>query len=100
MVLRFGKMCAPCSPGLNYHLPYPIETVLLPTALRVNTIVIGMRVVEEARRGRTMRDVPEESLMLTGDENIVDVDFSVLWRIKPDGRRQLSCSTSRTRKAP
>src|SRR5260370_9647789 len=38
-----------------------------------------------ARRGRTMRDVPEESLMLTGDENIVDVDFTVLWRIKPDG---------------
>src|SRR5687767_1666816 len=36
-------------------------------------------------RGRTMRDVPEESLMLTGDENIVDVDFSVLWRIKPKG---------------
>ena len=32
-----------------------------------------------------MRDVPEESLMLTGDENIVDVDFTVLWRIKPDG---------------
>ena len=32
-----------------------------------------------------MRDVPEESLMLTGDENIVDVDFSVFWLIKPDG---------------
>ena len=32
-----------------------------------------------------MRDVPEESLMLTGDENIVDVDFSVLWQIKPTG---------------
>jgi membrane protease subunit HflK len=40
---------------------------------------------DPARRGRTMRDVPEESLMLTGDENIVDVDFTVLWRIKPDG---------------
>ena len=40
---------------------------------------------DPARRGRTMRDVPEESLMLTGDENIVDVDFTVLWRIKPNG---------------
>jgi membrane protease subunit HflK len=73
-------------PGLNYHLPYPIETVLLPKALRVSTISIGMTLIEDpARRGRTMRDVPEESLMLTGDENIVDVDFTVLWRIKPDG---------------
>jgi membrane protease subunit HflK len=73
-------------PGLNYHLPYPIETVLLPKALRVSTLSIGMTLIDDpARRGRTMRDVPEESLMLTGDENIVDVDFTVLWRIKPDG---------------
>jgi membrane protease subunit HflK len=64
-------------------LPYPIETVLLPKALRVNTLSIGMR-LSEGRSG-SMRDVPEESLMLTGDENIVDVDFTVLWRIKPDG---------------
>jgi membrane protease subunit HflK len=60
--------------------------VLLPKALRVSTISIGMTLIDDpARRGRTMRDVPEESLMLTGDENIVDVDFTVLWRIKPDG---------------
>ena len=79
-------MCARVQPGLNYHLPYPIETVLLPKALRVSTISIGMTLIDDpARRGRTMRDVPEESLMLTGDENIVDVDFTVLWRIKPDG---------------
>jgi membrane protease subunit HflK len=43
-------------------------------------------VVEDLRRGTTIRDVPEESLMLTGDENIVDVDFSVLWKIKPDAK--------------
>ena len=41
-----------------------------------------MRLVEDLRRGTTMRDVPEESLMLTGDENIVDVDFTVFWQIK------------------
>ena len=86
VVLRFGQHVRTVQPGLNYHLPYPIETVLLPKALRVSTISIGMTLIDDpARRGRTMRDVPEESLMLTGDENIVDVDFTVLWRIKPDG---------------
>lgn len=85
VVMRFGKHVRTVQPGLNYHLPYPIETVLLPKALRVNTISVGMRLVDDSRRGTTMRDVPEESLMLTGDENIVDVDFTVLWRIKPDG---------------
>ena len=86
IVLRFGKYVRDAQPGLNYHLPYPIETVLLPKALRVSTISIGMTLIDDpTRRGRTMRDVPEESLMLTGDENIVDVDFTVLWRIKPKG---------------
>lgn len=84
VVLRFGKHVRTVQPGLNYHLPYPVETVLLPKALRVSTLSIGMR-YDESRRGGTFRDVPEESLMLTGDENIVDVDFTVLWRIKPDG---------------
>ena len=87
VVLRFGKHVRTVQPGLNYHLPYPVETVLLPKALRVSTLSIGMRVIDDSRRGgsTTIRDVPEESLMLTGDENIVDVDFTVLWRIKPDG---------------
>jgi len=86
VVLRFGKHVRTVDPGLNYHLPYPIETVLLPKALRVSTISIGMTLIDDpARRGRSVRDVPEESLMLTGDENIVDVDFTVLWRIKPNG---------------
>jgi modulator of FtsH protease HflK len=87
VVLRFGKYDRLVQPGLNYHLPYPIETALTPQALRANRLDIGMRLVEDPRRGTTMRDVPEESLMLTGDENIVDVDFSVFWVIsrKPDG---------------
>jgi modulator of FtsH protease HflK len=86
VVLRFGKAVREVQPGLNYHLPYPIETVLTPKALRVNKIDIGMQVVDDVRRGgTTVRDVPEESLMLTGDENIVDVDFSVLWKVKPTG---------------
>ena len=85
VVLRFGKYVRDAKPGLNYHLPYPIESVLTPKVTRVNRIDIGMRLVEDLRRGTTIRDVPEESLMLTGDENIVDVDFSVFWLIKPDG---------------
>ena len=86
-VLRFGKHVRTAQPGFNYHWPYPVETVLLPKALRVNAISIGTRVVEEGstvRRGGALTR-PEESLMLTGDENIVDVDFTVLWRIAPDG---------------
>jgi len=83
VVLRFGKFVREVQPGLNYHLPYPIESALTPPALRVNKLDIGMRVGEDMRRGTSIRDVPEESLMLTGDENIVDVDFSVLWKVKP-----------------
>jgi membrane protease subunit HflK len=85
VVLRFGQYVRDAKPGLNYHLPYPIETALTPKVTRVNRIDIGMRLVEDMRRGNTMRDVPEESLMLTGDENIVDVDFSVFWVVKPNG---------------
>ena len=86
VVLRFGKQVREVQPGLNYHLPYPVEKVLTPKALRINKIDIGMRIVDDLRRGgTTTRDVPEESLMLTGDENIVDVDFSVLWKVKPTG---------------
>jgi membrane protease subunit HflK len=80
VVLRFGKDVREVQPGLNYHLPYPIETALTPKALRINKIDIGMRSGEDGTR-----EVPEESLMLTGDENIVDVDFAVLWKVKPAG---------------
>jgi modulator of FtsH protease HflK len=83
VVLRFGKFVREVQPGLNYHLPYPIETALTPPALRVNKTDVGIRAVEDVRRGTSVRELPEESLMLTGDENIVDVDFSVLWRVRP-----------------
>jgi membrane protease subunit HflK len=86
VVLRFGKQVREVQPGLNYHLPYPIETALTPKALRVNKIDIGMRQVDTgSRSGTVLREVPEESLMLTGDENIVDVNFSVFWKVKPTG---------------
>src|ERR1044072_560792 len=85
-VLRFGKYTRDATPGLNYHLPYPIETVLTPKVTRVNRIDIGMRLIEDPRRtSQQIRDIPEESLMLTGDENIVDVDVSVFWQVKVGG---------------
>jgi membrane protease subunit HflK len=82
VVLRFGRFVAQTSPGLNYHLPWPIEAAYTPKVTTVNRADIGMRGGED-RRGSAgvTRDVPEESLMLTGDENIVDVDFSVFWVI-------------------
>jgi modulator of FtsH protease HflK len=82
VVLRFGKYNEETKPGLNYHLPYPIEQALTPQVLMVRRIDVGMRVIDDGRRSNATRDVPEESLMLTGDENIVDVDFTVLWTVK------------------
>ncbi len=84
VVLRFGKYVRDVGPGPRYHLPYPIETALTPKVTAIQRIDVGMSVVQDLRRGTTMRDIPEEALMLTGDENIVDIDFTVLWRVKPD----------------
>ena len=82
VVLRFGKFVRLLPPGLNFRWPYPIEQVELPKVTRVNRIELGMRGSADNRdASSTTRDVPEESLMLTGDENIVDVDFIVFWQI-------------------
>ena len=84
VVLRFGEWTSTTSPGLHYHLPYPIETVLKPEVTRDNRIDVGFRSVGTDRAGR--RDVPSESQMITGDENIVDIDFVVFWRIGDAGQ--------------
>jgi len=83
VVLRFGAYNRTTQPGLNYHLPGPIETVLRPSVTRVNRTEIGYRSAEgTATRGAATRQLPEEALMLTGDENIVDINFTVFWVIK------------------
>jgi modulator of FtsH protease HflK len=86
VVLRFGQNNRVLNPGLNFRWPYPIETVYLPQVTRVNRVEIGMRATPTSTMfgggSEVVRDVPEESLMLTGDENIVDVDFVLFWRIK------------------
>jgi modulator of FtsH protease HflK len=86
VVLRFGKFVSTTQPGLNYHIPYPIETVLTPKVTKVNRIDIGFRSASDSGRTSGIGDVPEESLMLTGDENIVNIDFSVFWVIKDAGK--------------
>src|SRR5215472_16329892 len=83
VVLRFGAYNRTTQPGLNYHLPSPIEKVLTPSVTRVNRTEIGYRSAEgPAARGAGSRQLPEEALMLTGDENIVDINFAVFWVIK------------------
>ena len=80
--LLFGKFIKLTSPGLNYWVPAPIGEVLKPNVERTNTITIGFRGLGEGTRGAGNRDVPQESLMLTGDQNIIDINFVVQWRIK------------------
>ena len=77
--MRFGKYSNQSTPGLNYHLPYPIETVQVIPVTVVNREEVGFRSV---RGGENRRPVAEESLMLTSDKNIVSTQFEVQWRIK------------------
>jgi membrane protease subunit HflK len=87
VVMRFGEYDGlPKPPGLHYHLPSPIETALTPKVTRINRIDVGYRTSGDTGRTTARRDVSEESLMLTGDENIVDIDFAVFWRIKDAGQ--------------
>ena len=72
-------------PGLNWHWPWPIETVERPSVERISSIDVGF--VRLAQTGRsTTRDMEEESLMLTGDQNIIDIKFTVQWKISNAGK--------------
>jgi len=85
VVLRFGAFNRTTPPGLNYALPWPIESVTTPRVTRINRIDVGFRSEVEGTRPVPTRVVPEESLMLTGDENIIDINFAVFWRIRDAG---------------
>ena len=88
VVIRFGKFIKTTQPGLNYHIPFPVEAVETPKVTKVNRIDIGFRSERDSgfSSGGGVADVPQESLMLTGDENIVNIDFSVFWVIKDAGK--------------
>ena len=79
IVLRWGAFDRKATPGLNYHLPSPIEEALTPTVTRINRVEVGYRSNQGVAR---TTEIPEESLMLTGDENIVDINFTVFWLVK------------------
>ena len=81
VILRFGEWVRTTQPGLHYHLPYPIEIAKTPKVTKVNKTEIGFRTLND-----TQRMLLEESLMLTGDENIVDINFSVFWVINDAGK--------------
>ena len=84
VVLRFGEWVRTTAPGLHYHIPFPIETVMTPEVTRDNRIEIGFRDVGGS--SSTRRDIADESQMITGDENIVDIDFVVFWRVSDAGQ--------------
>ncbi len=67
LVLQFGRFVRTADPGLNYHLPYPIETVILPKVTQIHQVEVGSGAASQ---------------MLTGDENIVEADATVFWKIR------------------
>ncbi|MGQ0665311.1 MAG: FtsH protease activity modulator HflK [Pseudomonadota bacterium] len=81
VVLRFGQYVRTTLPGINFRWPSPIESVITPRVTFTNSLDIGFRGPGEGRGGRS-RTVPEEGLMLTGDENIIDIQYTVFWQIK------------------
>lgn len=96
VVLRFGAWVRNEQPGLNYHLPYPIETVVTPKVTVVNRIDSGFKLSNKMAPKKILDKISglgidkvnlqsdgiEDSYMLTGDKNILDITFSVLWVIK------------------
>ncbi len=81
-VLRFGEFHRLSDPGLRYAMPFPIENVIKLKVTTVNKIEIGYRSSHSRSKDSKGSKVTEESLVLTGDENIVDANFQVQWFIK------------------
>lgn len=82
VVLTFGKYTKTDEqPGLKYRLPWPFQTATIVDVTQERRLQIGFQ--DEAPRGRngTIPNTSDDSLMLTGDENIIDINFVVLWRI-------------------
>jgi membrane protease subunit HflK len=75
VVLRFGKFHETTQPGPRWHLPYPVETVEIVNLSQVRTVEVGYR-------NNVKSKVLKESLMLTDDENIIDIQFAVQYILK------------------
>lgn len=81
VVLRLGEYHRTTGPGLNFRLPYPLEEVYTPNILALRRIEVGFR---SGASGGSSRGVPEESQMITGDENIIDSQMIVQYKIDPE----------------
>ena len=82
VVLRFGKWVDTTEPGLHFHWPYPIETALFPKVTQINQIQLGNPAGATPGGAAPGRD----RQMLTGDENIVEADCAVFWKIRDAGQ--------------
>ncbi len=80
VVLRFGKLVETTQPGPRWHFPYPIESVEIMNLEQVRTVEVGYRGAAEGGGSRS-REL-HESLMLTDDENIIDLQFAVQYNLK------------------
>jgi len=98
VVKRFGAYVRTVQSGPHYHLPYPVETVQTPSVTTVRRIEIGFRTPEGTSElvKSSFRKVPKESLMLTGDENLVNVQYTVQYTIKDAVEYLYQISESRT----
>ncbi len=98
VVLRFGAFNRTALPGLNYHIPWPVEAAITPSVTRINRVEVGFSPRQSVSSQRMTsrglvndgapdgaQSIPAESLMLTGDENIIDIDFAVFWKIRDAG---------------
>jgi membrane protease subunit HflK len=107
VVLRLGKHVRTADSGLNLKLPWPIEKVITLNVLEIRRIALGYQEDggQYSTMGRAKTPLPEESLMLTGDENIIQVELSVQYQIKdpaaflfnvndPDGTLRDICEAS------
>ncbi len=81
VIRRFGKLVRTTEPGINWHLPTPIERVDTPKITEIKRIEVGFRTIDPGPPAR-YRDVLPEALMLTGDENIINVQFVIQYMIK------------------
>jgi membrane protease subunit HflK len=82
VVLRFGRVVREADPGPGYHVPWPVEQVLKPSVTQIRKEEFGFRTVSVGTPSR-YSDEDNEALMVTGDENIVKLQFIVQYRVKP-----------------
>ena len=92
VVLRFGKLVETTQPGPRWHLPFPIETVEIVNLSQVRTVEVGYR-------DNVKNKMLKESLMLTDDENIIDIQFAVQYFLKRSGRLSVQQPHARRERA-